>query len=566
MQDKFNLRPYPELTLPAIICGLCVGSAIALSMGYASVLIGFSSQGAELGAILSVAFLRNRFYQGSMLELNISQTIASAVNGASAGMMFTLPAMYILQTPHIQMLPITFACIAGAILGIGFIAPLRKHMIDLEKLPFPSGIAVATLIQTTKNVNFIQFSGLGIGMAAGVGVKCLSWYFATNQLSLSALLGLDHMVDLSVQVSLLALATGFLAGKGGVFFVIGGSIASLVITPLVISSQAGEPLLPAFVRDHYFRHLGIGMLIGGAAIGIIGALPFLASTLRTMHKEARDSKSSGNLEELAPRTILGCILLGSGILFLMMHRFLPMLSLSITIAYVVLSLAWIWMASIVLAECLGRTNWTPLSGMTLLVITVLCLVAQTSADPAMITAAISLGAAASVAMAHATDLMTDLRAGYLLGAQPKKQQMAQMLGCWLGPLLIAGLLYVLHQVYGLGTAAMPAPQAQIVAQVIEDIRMNELPISKYLAGAGLGAILSASGIGGLGILTGLGFYFPFPIVMSYGIGTLLHFLNEKFNQHPSGNYLPATIIASGCIVGESLCGILLAILDITQHS
>ena len=125
-------------------------------------------------------------------------------------------------------------------------------------------------------------------------------------------------------------------------------------------------------------------------------------------------------------------------------------------------------------------------------------------DPATIVASIIVGAAMCVAMSQATDLMMDLKTGYLVGAIPRKQQIGQFLATWLGPLVIMALILILHKAYGLGSDRLPAPQGQALASMIEGILGGDVPVQKYLSGAGIGAILSASGIGGLGIRVGLG--------------------------------------------------------------
>ena len=135
--------PYPELTLTAIIVGYGLGAVIAVSIGFASLKLGFSIEGSELAAILGFGILRGLMGRSSIVENNINQTIASAVNGASAGMMFTIPALFILEITDFNVLLMVFACIAGGILGIAFIIPLRKQMIDFERLTYPGGVAVA---------------------------------------------------------------------------------------------------------------------------------------------------------------------------------------------------------------------------------------------------------------------------------------------------------------------------------------------------------------------------------------------------------------------------------------
>jgi uncharacterized oligopeptide transporter (OPT) family protein len=116
------------------------------------------------------------------------------------------------------------------------------------------------------------------------------------------------------------------------------------------------------------------------------------------------------------------------------------------------------------------------------------------------------------------------------------------------------LIYVLHQAYGMGSERLPAPQGQALASMISGILGGDVPVQKYLAGAGLGTILSASGVGGLGILVGLGFYLPFNIVLTYTIGTILRIVVDwRYGNHFSNTVgIP---IAAGLIVGEALVGV-----------
>jgi len=160
-------------------------------------------------------------------------------------------------------------------------------------------------------------------------------------------------------------------------------------------------------------------------------------------------------------------------------------------------------------------------------------------------------------MSQATDLMLDLKTGYLVGASPRKQQAGQFFGAWLGPILIIGVIYVLHEAYGLGSAKLPAPQGQALASMINGILGGDVPVQKYLAGAGLGALLSAAS-GGLGITVGLGFYLPFNIVLTYSIGTVLRLVTDARlgSEYAEEKGIP---IAAGFIVGEALVGVAWAI-------
>ena len=146
--------------------------------------------------------------------------------------------------------------------------------------------------------------------------------------------------------------------------------------------------------------------------------------------------------------------------------------------------------------------------MTLIAVTILVLVCQGLGDKAAIVASIMVGASACVAMAQATDLMMDLKTAYLVGATPRKQQAGQFLAAWLGPLVIIVLIFVLHEAYTLGSDKLPAPQGQALASMIEGIRGGDVPYRKYLAGAVIGVLLNATGIGGWASRSVWGFICP----------------------------------------------------------
>jgi len=118
--------PYPEFTPAGVLVGYGLGALITVSIGYASLILGFSIEGSELAAILGFGILRGLLGRTSIIENNINQTIASSVNAASSGMMFTVPALFILNQSDFNPFLLVFACIAGGILGIAFIIPLRK--------------------------------------------------------------------------------------------------------------------------------------------------------------------------------------------------------------------------------------------------------------------------------------------------------------------------------------------------------------------------------------------------------------------------------------------------------
>ncbi|MEQ8208004.1 MAG: OPT/YSL family transporter, partial [Woeseia sp.] len=158
----------------------------------------------------------------------------------------------------------------------------------------------------------------------------------------------------------------------------------------------------------------------------------------------------------------------------------------------------------------------------------------------------------------------DLKTGYLVGATPRMQQFGQFIGAWLGPIVVIGVIFVLHEAFTLGSDRLPAPQGQALASMIEGIMGGDVPTEKYMAGAILGGILSAV-IGGLGITVGLGFYLPFNIVLTYSLGTLARELCDRF-RGKSWSENVGIPVAAGLIVGEALVGVGYAIVYVVSAS
>ncbi len=561
---QVNHGPYPELTWQGILTGWILGAVIAISIGYAALILGFSIEGSELAAILGFGILRGIFGRRSIIENNIAQTAASSVNAASSGMMFSIPAIFILGYGD-QLNPylVTFGCVAGAFLGIAFIIPLRKQMIDFERLTYPGGVAVATILRSPGAGVQKALLLVGAGVFSGV-LHGLSQIEGESNWNMGAEIGMPEYMNGVWYLSLLTVGVGFIAGRGGVAFIIGGFVVYWFVAPM-LAATGTLPIDPETqaaitnpnqLRNLLFRPVGIGMLIGGAVMGVILALPLIRSAIRAM-QESAITDASGAKDEMPIGLLYGAIAGAAVLLSFIAVNAVENVGIGRGILMAVLGTLWIWMAGIILSEAIGRTNWSPLSGMTLIGVTILIFLVGDMERSNAIVAAITVGAATAVAMSQATDLMLDLKTGYLVGATPRRQQWAQFSGAWLGPLVIIGLIFVLHESYGLGSEQLPAPQGQALAATIDGILGGDVPLEKYLAGAFMGALLTTVQ-GGLGITVALGFYLPFNIVLTYAVGTLARVVSERVAGKTWAEDVGIPI-AAGFIVGEALVGVGFAI-------
>jgi uncharacterized oligopeptide transporter (OPT) family protein len=283
------------------------------------------------------------------------------------------------------------------------------------------------------------------------------------------------------------------------------------------------------------------------------AFPMIVSAVRSMQNAAK-AESAISRDEM-PIKLLYIAISGAAVLLAVMAVLsTDKMGLGRGLVMALVGTLWIWIAGVILSESIGRTNWSPLSGMTLIAVTILIFISSGLGDTkAAIVSAIMVGAAACVAMSQATDLMLDLKTGYLVGATPRKQQLGQFIGAWLGPIVVIILIFVLNEAYVLGSDKLPAPQGQALASMVNGIMGGDVPGQKYLAGAGLGAMLSLFQPG-LGITVGLGFYLPFNIVLTYSIGTALRVATDYKMGHSFAENTGIPVTA-GFIVGEALVGV-----------
>lgn len=593
---------YPEMTWAAVLVGWALGALIAVSISYAALKLGFSIEGSELAAILGWGVLRGLMRRTSILENNINQTIASAVNGASSGIMFSVPALFILSHRKPELAGVAdfnvplmiFACVAGAFVGLAFVIPLRKQMIDFQRLPYPGGIAVATILKSPGAG--IQKAMLLFGAAIVSGLFCMfvKQLGGYEDLEVGGILGIPPRYNIVLFCSLMTIGVGFLSGKGGFWFGAGGFICYWLLTPIIHWAGAPEMQtlveMPGKMRSFVYKPTGIGMLIGAAIGGIIMAFPLIKSAVSSMNRAGKSGANSAANDEMSIKLLGTAVVLGAILLIVLAYQSVASMSFTTAILMGVLGTLWIWIAGVIVAECVGRTNWSPLSGMTLIAITILIVIAVSMGmnKTDTIISCMVVGAAICLAISQASDMMLDLKSGYLVGAVPKRQQMAQFVGAWLGPCIVIGLMFLLEaggrpadtqsgavdvqgtaqvteesagvgeKEYGIGSKQLPAAQADALASVVEGLVDGDVPAYRYTAGGGLGFLLAVSGLGGIGVMVALGFYMPFNIVLTYTIGCVLRIVANRTagNRWSEEFGIP---IAAGLIVGEALVDVGFAI-------
>ncbi len=828
---------YREITLSAVIFGVIVGAVMNAAITYAGLKIGFTIVGSSIAAVLGFGVLRGLLRRGSILEINIMQTVGSAVNTPNSGVIFTVPVLlllgYQLTVSSVDFWLITLACVAGAVLGGAFIVPLRKQMIDIERLRFPSGTAVGAILRSpgagakkaivlvlgivisavitapaqlpqitspaalgdleqlvreerisradmlltqaidswiqqealpdeladiaahgrlafelvdaqkklspgskqsmstdeclecVEDVKLLEARVAAVG-AQGVRALALSaedptdrqrlldagyplelakrvhlaisgegsweslrntkagWAadpafgYADLQIRLPARIDaeqepvdfeyngigtpespqedpvLDRYVDndrngvpdliiqddrvdvgrwlglpaeaqLIFAIAPFALGAGYLSGRAGLFVLAGGVLAYLIINPVLynLGFMPGTVTADGAANWGYGninRPLGIGLLLGGAMMGVIASLPAIKEAIRSIAAAGRKGGKTGR-DELGLRVLIVAAVSALVLLFVAadftstqsVNTTDPITGERIECADLtfkhngyVLAFAnqdtldaftnaspvdkneavsglsadkpgwlshldphlraglialigglWIWFAGIIIAQCTGMTDWSPISGMALLTVVLILLLS----GPGSVLGAVLIGAALCVAITCAADMMADLRTGYIVGAQPRRQQTVELIATAIGPVITMTVILVIAggnmQKFGVPMGAgtdTVAPQAQALQAIITGVQGGAMPYGLYGLGAILGALLGLGSFSGLGVLIGLSMYLPMIYIATYGIGCIVNMvvagtMGKRWAEEWG---VP---LAAGFIVGDALLGL-----------
>ncbi len=437
-------------------------------------------------------------------------------------------------------------------------------MIDLDRLRFPSGVATASIIRSG-SAGIGKAKLLGIGFLLSAVVKLLLAFEVLNipgiieheELNFGFGIIPDYLSPV-VYLSLMNLAAGLLAGKGGLPFFVGGAVAWWVVSPAAVNFgwvPADPGAQFGFLYLKMLRPLGIGILIGGALMGVVVSFPAIKSALRSL---AMATKTSGAGDSVGGDEMPLPVLIGGTVLAVVLFFIAAMMSPGVTVAQAgicaVVGTLWLGLAALIVAQATGMTDISPMSGMALISVTLMMFLLDKN-----ILAAMVVGVAVCVAIGQGADMMQDLKTGFMIGGRPVKQSIAQFAATWIGPILAIGAIYLFWRGgpggqggFGPGTA-LPAPQAGALMGIIEAVDTGNVPVDKYAMGAILGGLLGAAPMAGLGVLVGLAMYLPFSITLGYGIGC---FISMGLQKWKGAAFIEHKLVpvAAGLIVGEALTG------------
>jgi putative OPT family oligopeptide transporter len=586
-----------ELTAKAVIIGALFGLLFGASTVYLGLRAGLTVSASIPIAVLAISVLK-RLGGSTILENNIVQTIGSAGESVAGGVVFTIPALIFL-TPngpeYFNYFQITVLTFAGGILGVLMMVPLRRALIVKEHgvLPYPEGTACAEVLVAGERggkLATLVFSGLGVGALW----KALSWVFNIFRTEVGYTAPRTSQfpnASLNVDISPEYLGVGYVIGPriAGTMFA-GGVLSWLVLLPLLsilgqyitvplppihpnfaANPATGRPFLlsemtPGQIWSAYIRYIGAGAVL---AAGLIT----LGRTIPTIVRSAKDSlKDLGNraagaaqvrTEREIPMSVvlIGSLLLG---LFLALTPRMPLQGNVLAAALIVIFGFFFAVVSSRITGLIGSSS-NPISGMTIatLILTCLLFVALGWTGDAYGPVALCVGAVVCIAAANAGNTSQDLKTGYIVGATPLYQQIGLIVGVVVSAFAIGLTTLYLHRVFTIGSAAIAAPQATLMATIIKGLLSQNLPWGLVLVGVFLAVTLELCGIHSLSFAVGA--YLPIATTAPIFAGGLVRWWVESRSGVKEESELGAgTLFSSGLIAGGSICGILFAVLVGTE--
>ncbi|HHF5475607.1 TPA: OPT family oligopeptide transporter [Haemophilus influenzae] len=602
-----------ELTVRGIILGALITVIFTASNVYLGLKVGVTFASSIPAAVISMAVLKF-FKDSSILENNMVQTQASSA-GTLSSVIFVLPGLLMMgywqDFPFWQTMLI---CAAGGTLGVLFTIPLRRAMVVNSNLPYPEGVAAAEILKAGNHadgdsgVKDIAYGGVLAGLVA----------FLTNGLRVMAD-GASAWIQtgkaafqLPMGFSLTLLGAGYLIGiVGGIAMLIGVILTWGVAVPYFTMSEdiaADASLIDSAmtVWKTKVRYIGVGT-IGIAAIWTLLILmkPMIEGMVHSfrMLKGGQEASENRIDIDLSPKTMIYILIATVALIVISLHHFIaaapisPELSILLVVVCTFLAVFigfFVAAASGYMAGLVGSSS-SPISGIGIISVIVISLVLVSignasglfeTVDGQKFLTALTLFTASIVITTAciSNDNLQDLKTGLLVEATPWRQQVALIIGCFVGALVIAPVLEILYHAYGFSGAlprpdmdpsqALSAPQATLMTAISQGIFTNKLEWTYILTGVGLGAVLItidaflkkvSNKVFSLPVIAvGIGIYLPPSINTPVIVGAFLAWIMARHIAKLGNKEVSAkaerfgTLFSAGLIVGESLMGVILA--------
>lgn len=555
----------PEFTFRAVILGILLAIVFGAANAFLGLKVGLTVSASIPAAVTSMALLRSLYKKNvSILENNMVQTIASASEALAAGVIFTIPAFAFLGE-SLSLSKIALLSVLGGVLGVLFMIPLRRYLIveEHDNLPYPEGTACAEILKAGESGGSKGMTVI-LGGLVGLGHKlCMSTLHLWEE-STRYVLNFYQKTVISMETSASLMGVGFIIGpRLSAITLAGGVMGWFVLIPLIrLFGQGADPSIAEMsaeaIWSAHVRYIGTGAIIVGGVIGLIRATPIIIKAIRLASAEIFRSKEekmddARTNQDLSMTWILfGCTAI---ILTLWMLPGMPMNLLTVAVLTLI-GFFFVTVSSQIVGYVGSSIN--PASGMiitTLLIVTLLFVTLGWTESVYMF-AAMTCGSVVGMAVCVAGDTSQDLKTGYLLGATPRLQQIGEIIGVLAAASVMGLVVYLLDQAYTLGSDKLSAPQATMMAMIVQGVMQGNIPWDLITIGIMIGVILELTALPILPFAIGL--YLPLSMTTPLIVGGVVSLLVRFLSEDPEESKNRGILIASGFVAGDALMGVFTA--------
>jgi putative OPT family oligopeptide transporter len=578
----------PETTPRAIAWGLFLCIIFTVASAYSGLKVGQVMEAAIPISILAIGLARVYRRRSTVLENVIITSIGGVSGSVVAGAIFTLPALYSLNlNPHpVQTI---FICLAGGILGVLFLIPLRRYFVrEMHgKLPYPEATAITEVLVTGE-----KGGSQAKLLLQATGISAIYDFFVTTFqvwrefvdfrfMPVFQTLAEKTRIVVRFDAAAFILGLGYVMGlRASTLLVAGGILANFVMVPLIfmIGSKFPEAVYPGTIPigemdasqiyRGYVRYIGVGAIATAGIFGIIKSLKVIAGSFSVAAKAFR---AGGAQDERTDRdmsivSILAGVVIGSIGVAIFFGTLRP--SIPVLIAGFLLTLLFSFFFTSVAANAIATTARNPVSGMTMLTIIIssaVLLQFGLSGTTGMFFV-MAIAGMVCTALSVSGQTITDLKTGYWLGSTPSAQEKVKFLGVIASAIAVGLTIVMLARVFQFGEAApgdarqvLAAPQASIMQALVEGF-MNRQPIAYILFIVGGLITVAMEMLGVPPLIVALGMYLPLELNTPALIGGWLSHLINKRSERAGGAAgrtmrERGVIIASGLMAGGALGGV-----------
>ncbi len=561
----------PEFTLKSLVLGLILGLIFGIGNAYLALKVGTTVSASIPAAVLSMAILRTFFKKVTILENNLVQTIASVGEGLAGGVVFTVPALFLLGETISPMRIFVLASLGG-ILGVLFMIPMRRYIIVKEhgKLPFPEGTACAEILKSGESSGpkaLMAITGIVVGAVYKFVSNGLNLFKETFNWTISWY----EKTEFSFDGTPALLGVGYIIGPriASVIFA-GGAFGWWVLIPLIkMFDISADAIYPATIPvaqmsaddiwSNYIRYIGAGAVATGGILCLFNIIPLI---WKTIHHGVKELFQKSLSQTRTDRDIsLKWLILGSLAIILALWL-MPASKMNFLTILLLVILGFFFVAVTSLTVGIVGSTSNPVSGMTIttLLITCLIFVALGWTERFYLIAALTMAIVVNVAICLAGTTSQDLKTGYIVGATPRSQQLAEIIGVFLPALAIGGTIFLLSEAYGFGSKQLPAPQGTMMALIAKGVIEGNIPFTLVSIGVVIALLLEILKIPILAFAVGL--YLPLSLSTPIMLGGVVSYVVRRMSKKEEV-FERGVLTSSGLVAGDACMGVILALLSVT---